>query len=148
MKTGAVLFVKNLTKVADFYEHVADLRRIHTAQDHVVLKSGSYELVVHALPPDVANSMDFDSPLTVREDCCLKLVFSIDNIAKARKSAVRLGGLLNGRDHEWRYEREVVCDGCDPEGNVVQFRQQVANKSLKKRRARKNARVIAAKLYR
>jgi hypothetical protein len=124
VKTGAVLFVKDLEKVASFYERVAKLRRISTAQDHVVLKSGGYKLVVHAFPADVAPAMDVDTPVAVREDCRLKLVFSTASISTARKSAVRLGGLVKGREYEWRYQSEMVCDGCDPEGNVVQFRQR------------------------
>jgi predicted enzyme related to lactoylglutathione lyase len=141
VKTGAVLFVKDLEKVASFYERVAKFRRRHTATDHVVLTSGSYELIVHALPVDVAKSIILDSPITVREDCCLKLVFAVDSISNARKVAAKLGGLVNARDREWQYQRETVCDGCDPEGNVIQFRQpRVASKPLKKRRAKKSVR--------
>jgi predicted enzyme related to lactoylglutathione lyase len=141
MKTGTVLFVKDLERAASFYERVAKLRRRHTAKDHVVLTSGSYELIVHALPVDVAKSIVLDSPITVREDCCLKLVFAIDSISKARKVAATFGGLVNARDREWQYQRETVCDGCDPEGNVVQFRQKrTASKPLKKRRAKKSVR--------
>jgi predicted enzyme related to lactoylglutathione lyase len=123
-RTGAVLFVKELKKVADFYENVAQLHRKHTAQDHVVLESGDYELVVHALPDEIAASVFIESPVVVREDCALKLVFFIDSISAAREMSARLGGLMHGSDREWQFNGALVCDGCDPEGNVVQFREQ------------------------
>jgi hypothetical protein len=32
------------------------------------------------------------------------------------------GGLVNPSESEWRYNGSHVCDGVDPEANVVQFR--------------------------
>ena len=134
LRTGAVLFAKDLQKVVGFYEMVAGLRKTHTAGDHVVLRAGSYELVVHAIPDEVAGKDFIESPLVIREDCTLKLVFFIDSILSTRKLAAKWGGLLHGPDREWRYVDTTVCDGCDPEGNVVQFRQRrVVKKQLKKR---------------
>jgi hypothetical protein len=30
---------------------------------------------------------------------------------------------LNPTDKEWRFQGFKVCDGLDPEGNVIQFRE-------------------------
>ena len=140
LRTGAVLFVQDLARVAVYYEKVAGLRKMHTAADHIVLKAGSYELVVHAIPEALAGATFIESPLSIREDCTVKLVFFIDSISSARKLTARWGGILNGPDREWEYGGTVVCDGCDPEGNVVQFRQRIgANKRLKQRPLLKRA---------
>jgi predicted enzyme related to lactoylglutathione lyase len=130
-RSGAVLFVKDLNRVAAFYEKVLGLQKIRTATDHIVLRFGGYELVVHAIPAEIAGPDFVDSPLSVREDCSVKLVFYIDSISTAREAAARLGGLLHGTEREWKFDGATVCDGCDPEGNVIQLRQpQGANKPI------------------
>ena len=39
--------------------------------------------------------------------------------------AARFGGELDPPKHEWEYRGYRVCDGLDPEGNIVQFREQM-----------------------
>jgi predicted enzyme related to lactoylglutathione lyase len=123
LQTGAVIFVRDLRKVVDFYAEVIGLRRARDADDYALLERGSYQLVVHKFPDHVAGAAFASSELIVREDCALKLVFFVDSLAEAREAAIRLGGLLQGSERVWAFDGTLVCDGCDPEGNVIQLRQ-------------------------
>jgi hypothetical protein len=63
------------------------------------------------------------APPEPREDTALKLVFGVENIARARRRAAELGGAVKAAEREWDFEGAKVCDGYDPEGNVFQLRQ-------------------------
>jgi hypothetical protein len=52
----------------------------------------------------------------------VKLVFVVSSLAAVREVAPALGGQLNPAEREWEFQTYMVCDGHDPEGNVVQFR--------------------------
>ena len=39
------------------------------------------------------------------------------------ESAARHGGALDPTAREWQFQSQRVCDGHDPEGNVIQLRE-------------------------
>ncbi|MGB0059863.1 hypothetical protein [Candidatus Binatus sp.] len=53
----------------------------------------------------------------------VKLVFEVPSISAARAIAPLHGGELFSPNQEWNFQGYRVCDGQDPEGKVVQFRQ-------------------------
>jgi predicted enzyme related to lactoylglutathione lyase len=124
-KPGAVVFAKDLQRVAKFYEEVVLLTVTHSERDHVVLESAAIQLVVHAIPQQIAKSISITEPPTVREETPIKLFFPVPSLAEARARASALGGQLNPSQKEWEARGFRACDGYDPEGNVVQLRQNV-----------------------
>lgn len=58
-----------------------------------------------------------------RENAAIKPVFFVPSIAAVRAGADAFGGILNPSDNEWSFQGFKVCDGLDPEGNVIQFRE-------------------------
>lgn len=122
-KAGAVVFAKNIARVAKFYEEIVPLTVRHAAVDHVVLESGDFQLVVHGVPAHIANTIEISDPPVLRSETPIKLVFSIPSMADARAKAHALGGALSPEGSEWRTSTFRACDGHDPEGNVVQFRE-------------------------
>jgi predicted enzyme related to lactoylglutathione lyase len=120
---GAVVYAKNLSLLGRFYRDVMGLRVTQTESDHVVLESPVFQLVVVAIPSHLAADIHIASPPQRREDTAVKLIFAVSNIAAARSAAAALGGELNAPDREWEFQGERVCDGHDPEGNVVQVRE-------------------------
>lgn len=122
---GAVVYAKSITKVSSFYAEIAGLRITHAEQDYVVLESVAFQLVVVAIPVQLAVSIQVAVPPRPREDTAIKLVLPVASIANARLVAQSLGGQLKPPEHEWRFQGSRVCDGHDPEGNVVQFRENV-----------------------
>lgn len=124
---GAVVYAKHLSRVGDFYRTVMGLAVAHAEADHLVLESPAFQLVVVAIPEHLAAGIVIDSPPQRREDTAVKLIFPVPSIADARAAARSLGGELNGPEREWEFQGCRVCDGHDPEGNVVQVRAPAAH---------------------
>ena len=122
-RTGAVLFAKNLDRVATFYSVVLGLTEANRADDHVVLESPGFQLVVHRLTGGGSAAGDITSPPARRATAAFKPVFFVPSISRLRGVAETHGGVLESADQEWSFKGATVCDGLDPEGNVIQFRQ-------------------------
>jgi predicted enzyme related to lactoylglutathione lyase len=120
---GAVLYAKNVALVQGFYHAVLGLDVEHAETDHVVLASPAFQLVVLALKEPLASSIVIESPPQRRTDVPVKLAFEVASISAARAVAPTHGGELLPPEREWDFQGYRVCDGRDPEGNVVQFRQ-------------------------
>lgn len=125
-KSGAVVYAKDIDKIGTFYSKVAGLSVVHAEAAHVVLESPSFQLVIVAIPAKIAVEINIATPPVRRENTPVKLVFSVPSISAARALASQLGGELNPVDREWEFLDCRVCDGHDPEGNVVQFRAYAA----------------------
>ena len=122
-KAAAVLYTKNLQRLAAFYARVARMSFSRSAQDHVVLECQSLQLVVVQTPKQIADSMEIGEPPARRENAAIKLVFFVESIADVRAVVSDEGGQLNPVESEWIFDGNRVCDGHDPEGNVFQLRQ-------------------------
>jgi len=120
---GAVLYVKNIAKVSTFYLNVAELAVVGFEDGYIVLESPSFQLVLVAIPEEIAVNIEISSPPTRREDTPVKLIFYVSSISVARTAALQFGGELSPMDREWTFRGHRVCDGLDPEGNVIQFRE-------------------------
>ncbi len=123
-KSGAVLYAKNVARVCTFYQEVAGLEMIRAEDDHVVLESPVFQLVILAVPAAIAATFEVATPPIPRTETPIKLFFPVVSIDEARRAAARLGGGLNPADRVWVYQGFNICDGYDPEGNVVQFRER------------------------
>jgi catechol-2,3-dioxygenase len=122
-KSGAVIFAKDLPRLASFYAGVAGLSVVLSARELIVLESPHQQLVLHALPARIAQSLQISAPPKRRTDTAVKLVFAVASLAEARAHAAALGGELNPKDKEFEARGFRACDGHDPEGNVIQFRE-------------------------
>jgi predicted enzyme related to lactoylglutathione lyase len=122
-KVGAVIFAKNIRRVSEFYAGVLGFEIAHSEADHVVLESQAFQLVVHSIPEAIASSIKIESPPVTRTETPIKLVFFVPSLATSREVAAKLGGELNSPEREWRFQQSIVCDGHDPEGTVLQLRQ-------------------------
>lgn len=125
-KSGAVVYAKNVAALQAFYQHVTGLELTHTERDHVVLESAGFQLVVLQIPEALASTIEIAAPPKRRTETPIKLVFPVESIARARAVAAAHGGELNPPEREWEFQGCRVCDGQDPEGNVVQLRERRA----------------------
>ncbi len=121
-RTGAVLFAKNLDRVATFYAAVLDLSEANRADDHILLESPGFQLVVHRIVGGDSSAAD-SMPPARRASAAFKPVFFVPSIAHLRGVAETHGGVMAPAGQEWSFNGVTVCDGCDPEGNVIQFRE-------------------------
>jgi len=126
-KPAAVIYAKHLATLSQFYQATTGLVLVmaQRADDHVVLASPAFELVLVAMPEAIAATVHIANPPERREDTPIKLVFAVDSLGRVRDLAARLGGELNPPEREWDFGGQRVCDGHDPEGNVLQFRQRI-----------------------
>jgi predicted enzyme related to lactoylglutathione lyase len=120
---GAVLYAKDMGRLAAFYSAIAGFAEIRRDDDFVVLHGGGIELVVVAIPERIASGIDIASPPRRREGTPIKLFFVVPDLAKARRTVAELGGEFESRGREWQFRHWRVCDGCDPEGNLFQLRE-------------------------
>jgi len=127
-RTGAVLFANNLDRVATFYSRVLGLIEAHRDDDHILLESPQFQLVVHRIPGDPFAGADISVPPTRRATAAFKPVFFVPSISNLRTVAEANGGFMEAADREWTFDGVLVCDGIDPEGNVVQFREAAATR--------------------
>jgi predicted enzyme related to lactoylglutathione lyase len=120
---GAVLYAKDLGRLVPFYASVAGIEVQTIEKAFAILGFGPSRLVVVRIPGEIAARIDIARPPKPREETPLKLVFAVDDIARARDRAAELGGAVNAVESEWEFEGARVCDGHDPEGNIFQLRQ-------------------------
>jgi catechol-2,3-dioxygenase len=123
-RVGAVLFAKDLEQVATFYSRMLGLAEATRDNAHIRLESLAFELVVHRLTHGGGPARDIDGPLARRAAAAFKPVFFVPSISSLRDVAESCGGLMEPVDREWSFNGTTVCDGIDPEGNVIQFREQ------------------------
>jgi catechol 2,3-dioxygenase-like lactoylglutathione lyase family enzyme len=123
-RSGAVLFAKDIDRIATFYSAVLGLDEASRAGDHILLESPGFQLVVHrAVSLGSGAHGDGETP-SRRASAAFKPVFFVPSISRLRSVAEAHGGVVEPADKEWSFNGATVCDGLDPEGNVVQFRVQ------------------------
>jgi predicted enzyme related to lactoylglutathione lyase len=122
---GAVIYVKDLLQTSLFYQHTLNFLIVQQEPDFVGLKRGNFELIMVKMPEEIASEIEISSPPVLREDTPIKLIFQVEDLDAARDYANRYGGYINAREKEWRFQNFQVCDGYDPEGNILQLRQAI-----------------------
>lgn len=118
-----MLYAKDMDRVVAFYAALLGFETAGRDEEHVRLESPAFQLVVLRMPSRIASTMQITVPPARRDNMAIKLVFFVPSIATVRASAPALGGILNGARKEWLFNGCKVCDGIDPEGNVIQFRE-------------------------
>lgn len=124
IRAGAVLYARDVERLQAFYQAVTGLAVEQAESDHVALASSSFQLVILGIPERIAASIEIGTPPRRRTDTPVKLVFFVADIAATRMAAASHGGELDPEAREWAFQGCRVCDGQDPEGNVIQFRQK------------------------
>jgi len=119
-RAAAVLYATDLGRLQAFYESVCGLAVAESTPDFVTLVSDRWELTLVAVPERVAATLELTDPPRRRSQTPIKLAFAVASLVDARSAAPAVGGVVD--DAEWIFNDAVVCDGQDPEGNVVQFR--------------------------
>jgi catechol 2,3-dioxygenase-like lactoylglutathione lyase family enzyme len=122
-QAGAVIYARDIIRVSRFYREILGFVEKYYGQDHILLEIPGFQLVVHSIPPVIAETIEITDPPQVREDSAVKLVFYIPSIHAIRQAFINLGGALNPPEMEWQLAGENVCDGYDPEGNMIQVRE-------------------------
>lgn len=121
-QSGLFIYANDVDKLARFYGSVLGMTPLSASRDLVVMQSPGIQIVFCAIPPQVAKSIEAESPPKLRDDAAFKFFFTIPSIDRAQDAAVEHGGhILPDR---WQGPGFVACNACDPEGNIVQLRER------------------------
>jgi predicted enzyme related to lactoylglutathione lyase len=123
---GFVLFAKNKKRVSAFYQKTLGLRTVESEPSHDLLQGDGYEIVVHAIPRKIAAGIAIARPPIPRSQGAIKPTFVVRSLAAVRTAAEQTGGSLKAEAGTWHFRGCAVLDGCDPEGNQIQFKQRDA----------------------
>lgn len=121
VRPGAVIFTGNPKRLAEFYEAMTGLTVRFTDDKHTVLASDTFELVIHSLSAEPTVSV----PPVAREDSYIKPFFPVTTLSEARAKAAAMGGELRPQSEEWTARGFRACEAIDPDGNVIQFREDL-----------------------
>jgi predicted enzyme related to lactoylglutathione lyase len=120
-RAGAIIYAKDLARLAGFYAELLQMQQRYASAEYVVLQSADMQLVVHAMPPQIARTIEIQSPPDPREQTAVKLFFTVPGLPAAREAAARLGGLVY--EQLWPGRGFRACNAMDPEGNIFQVRE-------------------------
>lgn len=123
---GAVIYAKDLSKVSCFYEQLLQSIATHAEDNYTILELPHFQLVIHAIPAQIASTFEIANPPARRGETAIKLMLPVTNISKARDIAASLGGHIDAANYEWEFQHCRICDGHDPEGNVIQVREVIS----------------------
>lgn len=121
-----VVFAKNKKRISAFYRQTLGLAAVEEASSHDLLQGPGMEIVIHAIPRQYAAGIKITRPPRVRDETPFKPAFVVPDLEAVRRAARATGGLLKPREFAWQIRGATVLDGWDPEGNVVQFKQNDA----------------------
>ena len=124
-QAGLVVFAKSVKKLSAFYVRTLGLEVLESAASHQLLRGNGYEVVVHAIPPKIAREITIAKPPVLREDSAMKPSFVVPDLEALRLAVVATGGWLKPAELAWTIRGYKVLDGCDPEGNILQFKQKL-----------------------
>lgn len=123
-RAGLFIYAKDLPRLADFYESLLGMSRVHGTAELVILRSPDIQLTLHAIPAAIAASISISSPPELRDNAALKFFFTVQSIPEAAEKAAALGGFV--QPEQWQGPGFRACNAVDPEGNIFQVRDNVA----------------------
>jgi predicted enzyme related to lactoylglutathione lyase len=123
-RAGIFIYATDPSRLTSFYESVLGMTTAHRTEQMAVLRSPDLQLIVHAMPPDVASQISISSPPQLRNAAAIKFFCTVESIQAAEELAQNLGG--NVFPEQWHGPGFVVRNASDPEGNIFQVRQSAA----------------------
>lgn len=120
-KAGALIYAKDLERLSNFYQTLLSMQLLSADAAHHVIESADFQLVIHAIPPHIADTFTIATPPVPREEQAIKLFFTVASLAHSEVVAASLGGALFGPEYAGPGFR--VRNAYDPEGNILQVRE-------------------------
>jgi len=116
--TTIVLWADKFDEMAEFYRLLLS-GEVHDASENFasIVGSGS-RIQLHRVPAEWAS--EIANPPALREENPIKPVFEVSSIADTRAAVAGTPGCVFESAKEQTYGPTTYCDGCDPDGNVIQ----------------------------
>lgn len=122
-RAGVLVYAKDLARLSAFYRDVLGGVLLTADADHHVIATADQQVVVHAIPPVIADTFTIDVPPVLREEAAFKPFFTVDSLAAARERAHRHGGGVF--EEGWQGPGFDVRNAFDCEGNIFQVRERI-----------------------
>jgi predicted enzyme related to lactoylglutathione lyase len=122
----AVLFAKDLSRVANFYSAALGMTRGTSDESHTRLERSGFELIIHQIPQRIADTIEIEQPPVRRVGGSVRLDYPVENIDNSRAAAKSLGGDIDELPPAWADRGTNFYLGHDPEGNVFGVSEQAA----------------------
>jgi predicted enzyme related to lactoylglutathione lyase len=113
----AVLFVKDLRKVAAFYIGALGMTSAVGDENHAILECDGFALIVHQIPKAIADTVVVTQPPVRRVWGAIRLDFPVASVGDSRRLARALGGDIDEVPPAWAEPDAGWFFGYDPEGN-------------------------------
>jgi predicted enzyme related to lactoylglutathione lyase len=113
----AVLFAKDLRKVAAFYIGALGMTSAAGDEVHAILECDGFALIVHQIPKAIADTVVVTEPPVRRAWAAIRLDFPVASIRDSRRLARSLGGDIDDAPPAWAASDSSLFFGHDPEGN-------------------------------
>ena len=114
-----MIFAKDMQAMTAFYRDVIGMQEAPGGSaDWQVLTSDGAELALHAIPKDVAAKIEIAEPPRPRHDVPVKVCFRASDPKAVREELLAKGVQMFESSG---FGDLVLCDGTDPEGNMIQF---------------------------
>jgi predicted enzyme related to lactoylglutathione lyase len=127
MAAAAVLYVKDLKLMRTFYERCFGMSAAESDDDKFcVLVCDDWDLTLVTAPEAIAAAFATTRPPQRRADTPVKLAFAVGSIEGLQPVVTATGGELDPTESAWRFRGHLHFDCLDPEGNVIQLRQRLA----------------------
>ena len=123
-RAGALIYAKDLQRLSGFYQQLLGMTLRHADAEHHVIDSADMQLIIHAIPPHIADTFSHSSPPKPREEQAIKLFFTVPSLSVAARVAGSLGGGVFGPEYSGPGFK--VRNGYDSEGNIFQVREGAA----------------------
>lgn len=121
MTAACVIYVKDLDRMAAFYQQCLGLQALDGADGHRVLQSDAWTLSLVRTADEIGAAIDISVPARRRAEVPIKPGFAVRSIGEIRATAGAFGGQIDPPGAEWTFRGLRHCDGVDPEGNVIQL---------------------------
>jgi predicted enzyme related to lactoylglutathione lyase len=117
---SAILYVKDLERMKRFYGEMLGTGTSNQrwTDAWATFETGGACFSLHAIPAEIAQQIEIQSPPVPREEQPVKLVFEVTDVELQRARLESLGIQILRRP--WQKPGEA-CDAVDPEGNVFQI---------------------------
>ena len=113
----ALIFAKDMPRMTAFYRDGLGLAILpeRSSEGWVVFDAGGTLLALHAIPADIARTIEITDPPEPRSQTPIKLLFQTPDLDAVCARLQRLGGTLLPQ------RRPGSRDAADPEGNILQL---------------------------
>lgn len=119
-----VLWSDRFDECAEFYRRLLTAKTQDRSENFLNVVGETGRVALHRVPAEWAS--EISSPPVAREDNPIKPVFTVASIAEARTAVADTEGKVFDESKEFRHGRLNYCDALDPDGNVIQICEEIA----------------------